>query len=90
MAAALHVRPRFKWQRLTPDGSHRAPSLLFEWLSSRVRIETKHEGALAEIELPPLSKATTLALDRMGLLIETSRNIYDRPEQRSTASKGIV
>ena len=38
--------------------------------SSGVRIETQREGALmAEIELP-LCKATTLALDRMCLLIE--------------------
>ena len=44
--------------------------------SNGVRIETEREGALADLELP-LSKATTLALDKMYLLIETSMSVLE-------------
>jgi len=45
---------------------HRAT---FDWLKRSANRNTVREGALANIELP-LGKATTLALDRMCLLIE--------------------
>jgi hypothetical protein len=44
--------------------------------SNGVRIETKREGALAESSCLS-SKATTLALDKMCLLIETPMSLPD-------------
>ena len=66
MAAAIGGRPNFKWQRRPGriPSSTEPPSTG----SSRVRTETKRKGFWL-IELP-LCKATTLALDRMCLLIE--------------------
>jgi hypothetical protein len=65
MATAFHGRPNLKWQR-RPDripSSTEPPSIG----SNGVRIETQCEGALAD---RVAYETTTLALDRMCLLME--------------------
>jgi hypothetical protein len=55
------------------------------------RIETKREGALADLELP-FGKATTLALDRMCLLIEpfmSEGSVFQRKDGKFCAHIGI-
>src|SRR5919107_3933799 len=77
--ATTFWRPNLKWQRRPGriPSSTEPPS----HGSNGVRIETQREGALSD---RVASEATTLALDRMYLLIETPKRT------RASAMKGAA